>query len=320
VTTLVDSGTYTYHESDELRGYFRSTEAHNALMIDGKSQSESSGKFSWQTKANSKLSKWIAQDRFDFFAGSHDGFERLGAPATHARDILFLKNDYWIFRDFVKTSGKHDYQLNFHFDDKTAPQIETAESGVSCVGETSEKRVGMRLFTFGDNGAWRKKESPISTCYGKRIDAPFLQFASNGVGAQEFFSFLLPNESSEDAPQVCEVEVAGGRAFVINFRGYQDLLVFADGEQIIHTEIFNTNFRVLWARLSEGETLPEEFVLIGGTHFSLDGREVINYPNELEWATARRFGNKLNVQTPDSIFKVSLPQKHSMTYLVKNQT
>ena len=316
---LVDSGTYTYHESEEMRDYFRSTAAHNTLTIDSESQSEASGKFSWKTKANAKLEKWISQNRFDFFEGSHDGYERLSAPATHSRSILFLKNDYWIMRDFVKTSGKHDYELNFHFNSETNPLIEAAENDVSYVNETSDAEIGLRLFTLGDNGNWEKKESPISNCYGEKTNAPLLQFASSGVGAQEFFTFLLPSETAADAPQVVEVQLNGGRAFVINYQGYQDIFIFTDGEQIVHTEIFNTNFRFLWARLSAGESLPEEFVLIGGTNFSLDGREIINYPNELEFATARRFGNKLNVQIPESVFSVSLPQSHPTTYILKTK-
>ena len=40
------------------------------------------------------------------------------------------------------------------------------------------------------------------------------------------------------------------------------------------------------ARLGAGEQVPEEFVMVGGTHFSLGSREVINYPNELEFAVA----------------------------------
>ena len=311
VTTLIDSGTYTYHESEALRDAFRSTEAHNTLTIDGKSQSETGGKFSWKTKANADLKRWVSEPRFNFFEGAHNGYERFGA--THTRSVLFLKNDYWIVRDFVEASGKHDYKLNFHYASAANPQIESAENNVACVAENSS-----RIFTFADNGDWQRTESSISTRYGKRTAAPLLQFSSSGIGAQEFFTFILPTDV--DAAQVIETEVVGGRAFVINFRGYQDLLVFADGGQIVRTEIFNTDFRFLWARLSAGASLPEEFVMVGGTRFSLGGREIINHPHELESATARRLGNKLNVKTSETVFSVSLPQKNSKTYIVKNQT
>jgi hypothetical protein len=312
-TKLVDSGTYTYHESNELRDFFRSTIGHNTLMVDGKSQSEPGGKFNWKTKADARLNSWISQDRFDFFEGSHDGYERLQSPATHTRSILFLKNDYWIMRDFVKTDGEHDYGLNYHFDTNANPALESAENENLCISESD----GLRLFTFGDNGNWQRKESWISTCYGKRANAPFLRFISKGTGAQEFFTFMLPNDGFSASPEVFETPVNGGRAFLIKYRDYQDLFVFTDIEQVIRTEFFNTNFQFLWARLSEGEELPEEFVLVNGTNFSLDGREIINYPNKLKFAIARRLGNRLNVRTSESVFSVSLPQKKSTTYVLK---
>lgn len=318
-TKLIDSGTYTYHQSNELRDFFRTTVGHNTLMIDGKSQSEPGEKFSWKTRAEARLASWISQDRFDYFEGSHNGYEKLqNAPAAHTRSILFLKNDYWIMRDFVKTVGEHDYGLNFHFQTKTNPAIEGAENGGFCVSETDSSKTGLRLFTFGDNGNWQRKESWVSTCYGKRLNAPFLRFVSKGAGAQEFFTFMLPTEAGFAAPEVFETEIIAGRAFVVKYRNYQDIFVFTDGEQIVRTEFFNTNFQVLWARLSEGEDLPEEFVLIGGTHFSFGGRDVINYPNMLEFATARRLGNRLNVRTSENVFSVSLPQKTSSTYILKN--
>ncbi len=318
-TLLVDPGTYTYHESDEARDFFRTSSAHNTLEIDEKSQTAPGGKFSWKTKAKVRIQTQIAEDRFDFFAGSHDGYERLRDAAIHQRSILFLKNDYAVIRDYVETHGPHDYALNFHFNKQTNPVIESAESGHCLAGETSADKDGWRIFAFGGNGGWQREDSWISDIYGKKTPAPLLRFGSKGVGAQEFFTFMLPSETGGAKPEVFETVVSGGRSFLVKFRGYSDLLVFADsGERIVRTEFFNTNFRFFWARLSPGETVPEEFVMIGGTHFTLGSREVINYPNELEFAVARRLGNRLNVRTSENIFSVSLPQKKSTTYILKN--
>ena len=316
-TLLVDSGTYTYHESKQMRDYFRSTKAHNTLMLDEKSSSAPGGKFDWLTRAKPTVHSWISEDRFDFFEGSHDGYGSLSA--THLRSLLFLKNDYLIMRDYVETAGAHDYALNFHFNKKTNPAIEATGNGSFCVGENfSESGDGWRMFTFGDNGGWQKKESWVSTNYGEKVNAPFLRYNAKGSGAQEFFTFILPSEIGYPKPEVFETSVSGGRAFVVNYRGYWDLFVFADtNEQIVRTEIFNTNFRFLWARLSPGEQLPEEFVMVGGTNFTLGSREIINYPNELEFAVARRLGSKLNVRTSESLFSVSIPQKPTSSYILK---
>lgn len=315
-TVLTDSGTYSYHESEAARDYFRSSEAHNTLTIDDESQSRTNGKFNWKTKANAEPRKWISDTRFDFFSGAHDGYRRLSAPATHTRSILFLKKDYCVARDFVETSGRHDYRLNFHFNHDAKPSIETADGGAAFV---EEAKSGWRLFTIGDNGEWRLNTNPVSNLYGRKTDAPHLQFSSEGTGAQEFFTFFLPYETGETAPQVVEVEVGGGRAFVVSFRGSQDLFVFADGNQIVRTEIFNTNFKFLWARLGADESLPEEFVLIGGNYFSLGRREIVNQIHELDYASARRTENKLSVQTSEANFSVSLSQKKTTAYILKNQ-
>ena len=222
-------------------------------------------------------------------------------------------------RDYVKTNGTHDYALNFHFNKQTNPIIEDTEGGSFCVSETPSNGNGWRMFTFGDNGSWQRKESWISDNYGKKTNAPFLRFVSKGKGAQEFFTFMLPSANGFAKPEVFETAVSGGRAIVVNYRGYWDLFVFADSdEQIVRTEIFNMNFRFLWARLSPGELVPEEFVMIGGTNFTLGNREIINYPNELKFAVARRLGTRLNVRTSENIFSISLPQKQTSTYILKN--
>ena len=87
-----------------------------------------------------------------------------------------------------------------------------------------------------------------------------------------------------------------GRAFFIKYRGYTDLFVFNDqpGESI-ETGIFETNFRYSWARMSEGETVPDEFVLVGGSCLSIGGRPVCN--EELQFASIRRLGNDLYIKT-----------------------
>lgn len=308
-TMLVDPGTYSYHESEDLRNYFRSTTAHNTLDINHKSSSESGSKFSWNKTAKAKLNSWIAQDRFDFFEGSHDGYQGMRYPAIHTRSILGIKNDYWIIRDHVDSLSRNDVRLNFHFDAKTNPLIISSNAKDEAVDEHT-KNIGLRLMTFGDKGQWDRKESWVSKCYGEKINAPYLTYTSSQTGPQEFFTFMFPLEAGFEKPQVFETPLAGGRAFVIKYRDYDDIFVFTDGDgQIVRTEFFDSDFRFLWARLSEGEDFPEEFVLVNGTTFFSKGREVIGGHGKLEYAIARRLGTDLNVRTNQEIFSLSLPQK-----------
>ena len=288
-TLLVDSGTYTYHESRELRDYFRSSMAHNTLVVDNVSSSEPGNTFNWKTQAKTLVKTWIQEDRFDLFEGSHNGYERLQDAATHTRSILFLKSDYWIIRDIVATRGRHEYSLNFHYAQDIKPGV--SENG-NWVGDENH-----RMFTFGDNGSWQQKESWISTNHGNKINAPFIRFVSQGEGTQEFFTLILPVDHGVPPPEVSEVPSQIGRAFIIKYSGYTDLFVFNDGPgQMVETGIFDSNFKYSWARLSEGETLPDEFVLIDGDTVRIDGKDVLDAPVG-SYAAIRRLGSNLYIKT-----------------------
>src|SRR5205823_3777042 len=82
-SVLVDPGTFTYTGSARERDLFRSTGMHNTLTLDGLSSSQPGGAFRWTHVARSTLHCWHDHPTFTYFAGSHDGYERLDDPAMH---------------------------------------------------------------------------------------------------------------------------------------------------------------------------------------------------------------------------------------------
>src|SRR5262249_50807532 len=59
---LVDPGTYTYHEAKKIRDQFRSSMAHNTLVVDGASSSKPGRTFNWTSRAEATAEEWIAED------------------------------------------------------------------------------------------------------------------------------------------------------------------------------------------------------------------------------------------------------------------
>ncbi|MDQ4120852.1 MAG: heparinase II/III family protein [Acidobacteriota bacterium] len=313
-TMLVDAGTYSYAER-AARDYFRSTQAHNTLALDGKSSSEPNGTFDWKTMTDARTKEFVSRSRFDFFEGLHDGFSSLSknkSPIIHTRSLLHLKNDYWILRDTVNTKEAHDYQLNFHFNAGTGIELTKAENELPTVRVLPETgKNGLEIAMFGDNGALETFDDWISPCYGVKLSAPTATFSSSGIGTQEFFTFLLPSRVDKAVPVVNEIFATSGRAFTINSEDRRDLFVYGDDDGLMtRTTVFDSNFRFAWARFSEGEEqLLEEIVLVSGSRFVYGGREVINYPKRMRWAYVRRKENKMFVETDDGEFSVSLPKK-----------
>ncbi|MFN0141452.1 MAG: alginate lyase family protein [Pyrinomonadaceae bacterium] len=285
---LVDSGTYTYHESPEMRDYFRSSVAHNTLVVDDTSSSQPGNTFGWKTRANATRKKWIANHRFDYFEGSHDGYERLASPVSHTRSVLFIKGDYWIMRDLAETHGSHEYSLNFHFAEGRDPVID--EDGI-FVGDNSS-----RIFAFGDNGFWQQKQAFVSTNHGNKRPTSFMRYLSSGDGTQEFFTFIMPFAPRQIPPNVIEAASDKGRAFIIKYNGYTDVFVLNDSGDVIDNGVFASNFRYSWARLRDGESAPDELVLIDGDSLSVGGSEVLKIEKS-SYASVRRYGSEYYIQT-----------------------
>lgn len=116
---FIDTGTYTYVAEDPYRNYFRSTAAHNTIVIDGVDQSEMQGPFLWSKKANSFLEEFTSNDSFDNVSGWHDGYTRLANPVIHRRSIELDKKEALLsINDTIECDASHRFEQFFHLSEK----------------------------------------------------------------------------------------------------------------------------------------------------------------------------------------------------------
>lgn len=112
IPLLVDPGTGSYTSDRALRDRLRSSEMHNTLVIDGRSQSIAGGPFSWKHTANGRARHWRTHETFDYFEGEHDGYR----PLEHRRHLLALHDDLLIVADLVRGPGTHTAAVHWHVD------------------------------------------------------------------------------------------------------------------------------------------------------------------------------------------------------------
>src|SRR5262249_10693722 len=92
---FIDTGTARYTIDAPLRDRMRSSAMHNTLTVDDRSQSVPRGPFQWARVATSRVHAWRANDAFDYFDASHDGY----APVEHRRRVFTLHGDLVVVAD-----------------------------------------------------------------------------------------------------------------------------------------------------------------------------------------------------------------------------
>ncbi|MGH9872019.1 MAG: alginate lyase family protein [Pyrinomonadaceae bacterium] len=303
-TVLVDPGTFTYTGSKEMRNWFRSAQAHNTLTVNGRSSSVPAGPFSWKSIARCQALAWISRDRFDYVTGAHDGYLSQPQPAMHRRSILFLKQDYWVIRDHLKSEGEHDFDLWFHFDPGCAPLIETAGDDAFIAEATGDE--GLNINAFSENGRWRREDGWASHAYGQKEASRVYVFSGRLGGARNAVSLLVPR-STRSRWQVSEIEAIGGQAFQIANEIWLDIVMIRTGERI-ETARLASDFEWTWARFSRADTsVPEQLVLINGRTLQLEGRQLLGAAQQIEYLVACNVEGQFQIDSDKRIFECQLP-------------
>ena len=136
---LVDPGTYDYLSEPRWRDYFRSTRAHNTVVIDGRDQSTPAGPFLWIQPARTTVHRWSVAADGAVLTASHDGYAR--RHVTHVRRFE-LRGRTLTIADELAGWGTHDVLLCFH----AAPECQVELTSPATVSLTREGlRVGLTL-------------------------------------------------------------------------------------------------------------------------------------------------------------------------------
>jgi hypothetical protein len=200
VTWIVDPGTYTYTKDAALRDQFRSSSAHNTLVVEGQSQSQPNGPFSWAHVAVTRLREVTATAEGATCTGEQNGYERLHPPVRHRRSVQLLKRpdcrseSYLVIEDRAATTGSYRYELRFHF----APECKPGRSnGRFVVHHPNGPQLAMAVWLIDD----QRRGTPVSISvedgwvsreYASRVRAPVVVAHAQGTGDHTFVTVLVP--------------------------------------------------------------------------------------------------------------------------------
>ena len=133
---LIDPGAGCYTIDPALRDRMRSTALHNTVTIDDRPQSTPAGPFHWAATANASVGRWRANDGFDYFDGSHDGY----GVIVHRRRVLAVHRDAVLVADLIEGAAARA-ALHWHLDPRWRVDV---DGGVAALSASAE-RVSMFL-------------------------------------------------------------------------------------------------------------------------------------------------------------------------------
>lgn len=234
-TVLVDPGTFAYTTSARERNHFRSTTAHNTITLDGTSWPTPGAPFQWQNCTDVQLEHWRFSPTIDQCTAIHTGIGgSTGERIAHRRTVALVKEGgYLVIRDTIEAQREHDMSLRFH----CAPDahVEDATENVARL-RIADARSGeamlVQLHFIGDVDRVEWGSDWVSSCYGRREQAPVCTASARRVGRQEIITVVIP--SAGERVSVSEELRSGARVLSI-VRGdtEQTLLVQDAGSEVI---------------------------------------------------------------------------------------
>jgi len=173
---IVDPGTYVYTSDFKARNRFRSTRAHNTVMIDNQEQNPIfRDPFYIEQTGELTVNQWKIDDENIVLEAEHNCYERLRCSVIHNREFSFNKKERILYiEDKFKGKGDHELEWNFHL----SPAVK--------VWVKEDKAEQKEIIFIGNNGSLIFSapkilncviiEDKVSSSYGVKVLAKTLHF------------------------------------------------------------------------------------------------------------------------------------------------
>jgi uncharacterized heparinase superfamily protein len=130
---IVDSGTFTYSANVKLRNEFRSTAAHNTLMVDGKELADFTGL--WSIRADEtqpRAVRWAVENNRCILEAEHSAYLAMPSHIVHRRQFELIHSPLaLIITDTLKGTGSHLIESFLHFAPRVTVEIASPQKAIA---------------------------------------------------------------------------------------------------------------------------------------------------------------------------------------------
>jgi hypothetical protein len=315
---LVDSGSGVYISKDRAeRDTLRGTGAHNTMRVDGADQAIAAEPFSWTQIPTTVAERWIVGKTFTYFAGSHNGYERLADPVVHRRHVLKIADDLWLVRDVALGRAEHlehQIEVRWHF----APDLEVRSASAGRVeissrsAQLSDGSSDAALTLMVPEGTvWQSTmeitRTVISPEYGALQSAPLVRCNARVALPAELATVLIPQRAAiqqldeasvpphsvrQQEPRFASMAQAAVQVYELAYHDASRGFFFSRGDKPWSFGPWSSDAQVLYCRIEEEKL--EHLVVIGGTQVLWQGEPLLKSARPSECFEWRRRDSLIN--------------------------
>jgi O-antigen/teichoic acid export membrane protein len=170
---VVDRGTFCYGADTSRRDLYRSSDAHNVLVVDDQEHAPAAGVFRLaEDRISVDVLTWDAGGQIERFRASCGSYLHLDDPVAWSREFVFDRNaDSFTVHDLIQADGVHDYVVRFHF----APGVKLSERSGEAMAWMAD---GITVETTAPTGLHARVESTMvspSWCVERSADVLVLR-------------------------------------------------------------------------------------------------------------------------------------------------
>jgi hypothetical protein len=191
---IVDSGTMHYNAEADIRDYFRKTQGHNTLVVNGHSQAKTLDTFKWVSDYNIQWTDTIVRNEYRIFSGLLRTHSFL-----HERIVIHVIEKGFIIRDRIQTDGAISIEGFFHFSQNVIVETSQKNQFIAALGNDVIEII-FAEFNFFHAQFFKGSSDPLlgwrSENYGQMIPINCLKFCSAGLRQREITTIIkLPDVS-----------------------------------------------------------------------------------------------------------------------------
>lgn len=297
---LRDTGTFEYVGNSGERSRLRGTRAHNTMLVDGQDQAEAIGPFAWKNFPPAEAEYWIVGREFDFFVGSHDGYNRLPSPVTHRRWIFHRKGYFWFVLDRAVGSGHHRLDIAWHLGSSVGPVASQAQV-------FADGAHGLALLTAEGHG-WEEsvRSDNWSPVYGRLARASLVNFGAQVELPVDFATLLIGGFDIQTDPGRLVRMHAKRRGTTASFLytkgAQQHYFVYRHQPGPWTSGLWTSDADFLYWSLNR-EKEQYNLIFCNGSYADAGGRRVISCDQRIDYAEVNTSGTKVELfsSRPESV-------------------